>query len=476
MPQVPDVSQLRETIQRQQANWRPRDYPWIRELSEEQLVGRLGVQLDEQQLEELHDRGEPEVAEVIRRFRSSAPFAGGVSRTAPMTAFTAASRPASVDWRNRNGRNWVTPVKDQGNCGSCVGFCCTALLESMVCIERGLETDLSEADLFFCGGANCDGWWTDNAIGEIRNRGVSLEHCFPYRAQNMACNACGERVAQAIRASESRVFWNAESRKRYLADVGPMAAVFDVFADFYAYSSGVYSHVSGDFQGRHCVLVVGYDDAQGCWICKNSWGRFWGESGFFRIAYGQCGIDADTNILGLQFGSPFWGIFGTQLPPRYRFRYFTGRFEGTARTDMLAHCAASGEWWFGRSTTSNQLQWTRCGNTRGFGNVDDGRPFWTGNFSNTSQAEVLFYYPGDHNWWLGRLTGGQLQWSLVGNTAGFGRVSDGRPFWIGDFNGNGRSDVLFYYPGDRNWWLGQMTGGQLQWSLVGNTTRAFTLA
>jgi hypothetical protein len=139
-------------------------------------------------------------------------------------------------------------------------------------------------------------------------------------------------------------------------------------------------------------------------------------STFFRIAYGQCGIDADTNILGLQFGSLFWGVFGTQLPPRYRFRYFTGRFEGTARTGMLAHCAASSDWWFGRSTTSDQLQWTRCRNTRGFGNVDDGRPFWTGNFSNSSQAEVLFYYPGDRNWWRGKFVNGQLQWNLVGNT------------------------------------------------------------
>ena len=47
-------------------------------------------------------------------------------------------------------------------------------------------------------------------------------------------------------------------------------------------------------------------------------------------------------------------------------------------------------------------------------------------------------------------------WSHVGNTAGFGHaINDGRPFWIGDFTGNGSTDVLFYFPGDDNWWLGR---------------------
>jgi hypothetical protein len=79
---------------------------------------------------------------------------------------------------------------------------------------------------------------------------------------------------------------------------------------------------------------------------------------------------------------------------------------------------------------------------------------------------VLFYYPGDGNWWLGSHAGpgGQLQWSFAGNTLGFGQVWDGRPFWTGDFNGDGRTDMLFHYPGDGNWWFGSHPGpgGQLQ--------------
>ena len=95
----------------------------------------------------------------------------------------------------------------------------------------------------------------------------------------------------------------------------------------------------------------------------------------------------------------------------------------------------------------------------GFGDLGDGRPFWVGRFSRADRDEMLFYYPGDDNWWLGSHDGNQLQWSLAGNTAGFGHgINDGRPFWTGDFNGNGRTDVLFYYPGDDNWWLGSHDG------------------
>ena len=53
----------------------------------------------------------------------------------------------------------------------------------------------------------------------------------------------------------------------------------------------MYTHVAGGVAGGHVVLIVGYDDNQSCWICKNSWAPRGGGDGFFRIGYGQCGID-----------------------------------------------------------------------------------------------------------------------------------------------------------------------------------------
>lgn len=68
----------------------------------------------------------------------------------------------------------------------------------------------------------------------------------------------------------------------------------------------------------------------------------------------------------------------------------------------------------------------------GFGNVADGRPFWIGDFSGDGRTDGLFYFPGDENWWLGRFdAAGNLTWNLAGNTAGFGQVWDGRPYLLG---------------------------------------------
>jgi hypothetical protein len=89
----------------------------------------------------------------------------------------------------------------------------------------------------------------------------------------------------------------------------------------------------------------------------------------------------------------------------------------------------------------------------------DGRPFWIGDFNGDGKSDVLFYYPGDDNWWLGTFdTDNKIhQWILADNTAGqsnsvskanFGHAitSDGRPFWIGNFSAVDRAQILFYYP------------------------------
>jgi hypothetical protein len=76
---------------------------------------------------------------------------------------------------------------------------------------------------------------------------------------------------------------------------GPLITSFTVYNDFFPYwntgANGVYHHVIGDVAGGHAVLCVGYDNNQSCWICKNSWAPGSGNDGFFRIRYGDSGID-----------------------------------------------------------------------------------------------------------------------------------------------------------------------------------------
>jgi len=75
-----------------------------------------------------------------------------------------------------------------------------------------------------------------------------------------------------------------------------METAFNVYSDFMNYASGVYVHKTGTLEGGHAVKILGwgYDSASGLnyWICANSWNTNWGEKGFFRIAFGQCGIDS----------------------------------------------------------------------------------------------------------------------------------------------------------------------------------------
>ena len=82
-----------------------------------------------------------------------------------------------------------------------------------------------------------------------------------------------------------------------------MPVAFMVYDDFFDYAGGVYRHTWGQYLGGHCVALFGYD-AEG-WLCKNSWGPEWGEDGWFRIGFGECGMD---NLY------PFWAIDAVSFP------------------------------------------------------------------------------------------------------------------------------------------------------------------
>jgi hypothetical protein len=84
--------------------------------------------------------------------------------------------------------------------------------------------------------------------------------------------------------------------KNALLTYGPLVTTMNVYSDFYSYARGVYSYVSGSYQGGHAVAIIGYDDTNQCFIVKNSWGTEWGELGFFRIDYGE------LNDQKVQFG------------------------------------------------------------------------------------------------------------------------------------------------------------------------------
>lgn len=153
-------------------------------------------------------------------------------------------------------------------------------------------------------------------------------------------------------------------------------------------------------------------------------------------------------------------------------RTFTGSFTDARpnRTEVLSYSASDHSWWIGRCDGTT-LNWTWCANSSAFGNLT--RPairFFTGDFSGSGRTEVLFYCADDGNWWLARHDGTTLHWQVVNNSSAFGNLT--RPairFFTGDFTGSGRAEVLFYCANDGNWWLGRGTGAELVWSHAGNT-------
>ena len=218
--------------------------------------------------------------------------------------------PSSWDWRNKDGKDWTTSIKSQGNCGSCYAFGTYAAMESCIKIKNNdpdLSIDLSEQYMVSCGKEwssgifGCDGAYAFSAVQFIDVYGAITESCFSYSSGNGNVPPCSNKCSNwkdlkiyikdwgSVSATQSSI-------KNALIKYGPLPTVMKVYNNFYGYSGGIYQP-SGSYEGLHLVTIVGYNDNSNYWICKNSWGKNWGENGWFRIKYGVCEIEEDTVYL-----------------------------------------------------------------------------------------------------------------------------------------------------------------------------------
>ena len=228
--------------------------------------------------------------------------------------------PASFDWRNYQGADWMSPVKNQGICGSCWAFSAVGITEAVINIDSNnpnIDVNLAEEYLVancYTGGA-CDGGWHSSALNYIRNSGVPDEDCLPYldgrsdgcTYTNGACNAGKCTYASGSECSDYRCSdrcsdWSSRllflksvhsfysptipEIKSYLIENGPLSVAMHWGGTW----DGDHVYHCSDSGVNHAVVIVGYDDAGGYWIVRNSWGSSWNGNGYFKVAYNNCDI------------------------------------------------------------------------------------------------------------------------------------------------------------------------------------------
>jgi len=281
-----EIDEIRQAIKAKNAEWTAEQNP-ISILPPEERRKRLGA------LEE---------------------FETDVGVSTSFYAYAPLALPATFDWRNYNGGNYITPVRDQGSCGSCWAFAPTAALESKALLTfdwPGIDLNLSEQIVLSCsGGGNCaTGGYASTASNFLRDTGTNLETCYPYTATDGNCSdACFNWQSSVYRFDSWSYVVNGTTAsvdvvKNAIYTNGPVAAWFRVYEDFYSYSSGVYTYTSGTYQGNHFVLVVGWGDSDNAFIVKNSWGTDWGESGYFKINYSELSGETQFGRTTIAYGN-----------------------------------------------------------------------------------------------------------------------------------------------------------------------------
>ncbi len=198
--------------------------------------------------------------------------------------------PEVFDWREMDG---VTPVKSQGQCGSCWAFTAIAVLESRVYIDTGVAPDYSEQQLVDCtySYSGCQGGDYGSAFNYLMFPGAMTESDYPYQAVGQDCQDKAF-VPQVRVTGFEYINSSEESIKAALMDIGPVATVMGANNNLKDYTGGCYQDDSNT-QINHGVMIVGWDDTVcpgGSWIVKNSWGSDWGDNGFFYIHRGDVHI------------------------------------------------------------------------------------------------------------------------------------------------------------------------------------------
>jgi hypothetical protein len=251
------------------------------------------------------------------------------------------STPDEFSWANHNGKDWTTPVRNQGDCGSCWAFAALGALETVIKIEEDCADfypDLSEQYILSClpNSGSCRGGSASHALKLIKettpegnyHNGVIFEECFPYEANDdIPCSDKCENWEDLLVPIVDYSSWKAdgtnsdrEKIKTQIMEKGPVVAHMEVTDNFMIWGAlnhdpnAYFLKFLGVIGINHVVVIIGWKESSlipkgGYWICKNSWGPYWGYDGFFNLVYGSLNIDKYWII------SPDYDVDSYDWPP-----------------------------------------------------------------------------------------------------------------------------------------------------------------
>ncbi|NWU08206.1 CATS protein, partial [Cephalopterus ornatus] len=258
------------------------------------LEHSLGIRSYTLGMNHLGDMTSEEVAASLAGLRV-APRSHGISVFRPRPV---GDVPEEMDWREKG---CVTKVKNQGACGSCWAFSAVGALEAQVKLKTGNLVSLSAQNLVDCSGMygnkGCAGGFMTEAFQYIiDNHGIESEESYPYTAQNGTCRYNSSASAASCSRYVELPAGDEAALRDAVATVGPVAVAIDATRPtFFLYRSGVYDDPQCTQEVNHGVLVVGYGSLENkeYWLVKNSWGVWFGDSGYIRMvrnASNRCGI------------------------------------------------------------------------------------------------------------------------------------------------------------------------------------------